>query len=154
MDLDILKKGIERENYTEYINQLVKDIKKLHDKIIHDETFNGKVFMIGDRIMVIKCHPYLQLNIIFEKQPNQTEISLERKHFNLTTIKLSNDEAMHFIERILNDEIVVVEYHRILTTLFPSIFVKILRKAEYEKVKKKYLNRRTIKIYTGSKIIQ
>jgi len=154
MDLDLLKKGKERETYTDYINQLIKDVKQLHNDLINDDIFNGEIFMIGDQNMILKCHPYLKLNIIFEKQPYQTEIAFEKKHINLTNIKLRNDEAIKFIKKIIHNEIVIVEYHRILTTILPSLFVKILPKDKYEKVKNKYLNRKSIKIYTGSKIIQ
>lgn len=154
MDFDLLKEGKTRKTYTDYINQLIKDVKQLHHDIISNNHYKNKIFMVGNLNMIIKCHHYLKLNIIFEKQPYQTEICFEKKHFNLLTIKLSNNEALKFIRRIIHDEIVVVEYHRILTALFPSLFVKILSQEKYETVKKKFLNRKSIKIYTGSKIIQ
>lgn len=154
MDFDLLKKGKERKTYTDYINQLNKDIELLQKDIINDDDFKGELFMIGERNMILKCHPYLQLNIIFEKQPYQTEISFEKKYINLTSMKLSNAEAIQFIKRMIHNDIVVVEHRRILTILWPSFFVKILSRDQFEKVKDKYLNRKSIKIYTGSKIIQ
>ncbi|MDA3932361.1 MAG: hypothetical protein PF513_06460 [Tenericutes bacterium] len=154
MDIDILKNGKERETYTDYIKQLINDISKLKISLENNQVFNGSIFMLSDRIMVIQCHRYLKLNIEFEKQPNQAEISFERKHLNLITIKLKNNQAISFIKQVMNEEIVIIEYNRFLTLLLPSLFVKILQKDKYERTKNKYLNRKSIKIYTGLKVIQ
>ncbi|QWC00144.1 hypothetical protein KHQ88_00835 [Mycoplasmatota bacterium] len=154
MDLNLLKNGIERDTFTEYINQLNRDIHALYLDILNNDQFTGKIDMITKRMINMKCHEHLQMNIIFEKEPKLAEIALEKKHFNLTTIKLSNMEAIELIKKLINDELYIIEYPRILTMLLPSLFVKILPKDTYNKVKNKYLKHKTIKIYTGSKIIQ
>ena len=155
MNFDMLYKGKERKEFTEYSNQLIEAIKNLFDEISNHDHFHGHLNMFGDKLMAIEFNPLMKLSIVFDKQPNVSVISFERKYFDLTHVKLTNHQAIDFIKRILNDQIYVVEHqNRFLTALFPFFFVKIFDEKRFQKIKGKYLGKKRYKIYTGSKIIQ
>jgi hypothetical protein len=155
MGFDMLYKGKEREDYTAYSEELNEEIKKLYLEIKNHPQFKGSLQMFGDKLLAIDFNPLMKLSVVFEKQPNQSVISFERKYFDLTHVKLTNQGAIEFLKRIVNDEIYIVEHRkRFLTALFPFLYVKVWDKNKYHKVKSKYLNNQRYKIYTSSTIIQ
>lgn len=155
MNFDMLYKGKERQEYTEYSENLKDLIRKLFEEIKDSENFTGNVQMFGDKLLSVKFHQHLQLSVVFDYEPGKSIVTFEKKHFDLTHLKLGNLQSIDLIKRIIEDEILILEHRvRILTMLFPFIFIKIMTKDEFEEKKNRYLSRKGYLIYTGSKIIK
>lgn len=155
MNFDMLYKGKERPEFTEYNNQLNDSIKALYQMVKDSNNFKGNIELFGDKLLSIQFNSDLHLSIVFSYQPNLSIVTFEKKHFDLTHIKLSNYQAIEFVKRLLNDQIYVIEHrNRLLTSLFPFLFVKIMSFEDYKKRNRRFLGKKSYKIYTGSKIIQ
>lgn len=138
-----------RENDLRLVD-LNEKLNKLYEKI---RLKSGLDIDITELMLIITLHKHLKITVVFENQFDKAVIYLDGKIVSYTHWHSLNDEAIKFVEYLINDKIVFIET-KWLRYLGSQFTYKMLELDKYELRKGKLLSKKFKNIFTISKIIQ
>lgn len=118
--------------------------------LTNNENFSGN-FELDNNTLFIKFNEYFSLYIVFENQLNEAYVSMNN---GLTHWHPLNTEVLDEIKDYIEEKIFIIENRNIISRVSLNPNVKFIDGKRYNAVKKKYIGRRSIRIYTGKRIIQ
>jgi len=125
-------------------------LKRLYEKIILKSKIDVK---ITEMMLIITFHKHLKITVVFENRFDEAVIYLDGKVTSYTHWHSSNEEAIKFVDNLIDDKLVFIE-SKWLRYLGSQFTFKILDLDEYELKKNKYLGKKRNNIFTISNIIQ
>jgi hypothetical protein len=125
-------------------------LNKLYEKIRLKSDLNVE---IAEMMLIITLHKHLKITVVFENQFDDAVIYLDGKIASYTHWHPSNEEAIKFVDYLIDDKLVFIET-KWLRYLGSQFTYKILELDKYELKKHKLLGERSKNIFTVSEIIQ